>query len=81
MKKKADDFFGIRDDDPPGQVPDRYLTAKQVAEKLGVSTSWILRKAKSGIAPHIRIGGVIRFSQRDVEAWVQAHKIKGTLKV
>lgn len=27
------------------------------------------------------IGRVIRFSQRDVEAWVQAHKIKGVLKV
>ena len=38
-----------------------WLTAKQVADRIGVSTAWVLRKAKCGIAPHVRIGGVIRF--------------------
>jgi excisionase family DNA binding protein len=58
-----------------------WLTAQQVADMIGVSRSWILRKAKAGIAPHIRIGGVIRFSENAIEIWMKNHGIKGTLKV
>ena len=58
-----------------------WLKSKEVAKKLGVSTEWVLRKAKCGIAPHIRIGGVIRFSEREIEEWAKNHGIKGRLKV
>ena len=65
-----------------GMVPEReYLTAKEVAKNLGVSQSWVLRKAKCKIIPSIRIGGIIRFSGKDIGAWVLAHGIKGALKV
>ncbi len=62
-------------------MEETLLTAKQVAEKIGVSSAWVLRKAKSGIMPHFRIGGVERFSKKDVEAWIKAHSIGGCLKV
>ena len=58
-----------------------WLTARQVSDMIGVSSSWVLRKAKCGIAPHVRIGGVIRFSEKDIETWIKAHGIKGALKV
>jgi excisionase family DNA binding protein len=62
-------------------MSETWLRAKDVAEKIGVSTSWVLRKAKCGIAPHVRIGGIIRFSEREIEAWVKEHGTKGVLKV
>lgn len=62
-------------------MSETWLTAKQVASMIGVSSSWILRKAKCGIAPHVRIGGVIRFSEREIEDWMKEHGIKGVLKV
>jgi excisionase family DNA binding protein len=62
-------------------MEDNYLRAREVADMIGVSTAWVLRKAKCGIMPHIRIGGVIRFSEKDIDAWIKAHGIKGALKV
>jgi excisionase family DNA binding protein len=58
-----------------------YLTAKELAKNLEVSQSWVLRKAKCGIIPSIRIGGLIRFSGKDVKAWILGHATKGALKI
>jgi excisionase family DNA binding protein len=52
-----------------------------VAKRMNVSKSWIYRKAKAGIIPHVRIGRTIRFIEKDLEAWINAHKVKGCLKV
>lgn len=62
-------------------MSETWLKAKDVAGKIDVSTSWVLRKARCGIVPHVRIGGVIRFSEREIEAWMKEHGIKGVLKV
>jgi predicted DNA-binding transcriptional regulator AlpA len=68
-------------------MSETWLKAKDVANRLGVSSSWVLRKARCRVAPdmaiipHIRIGGVIRFSEREIEAWMKEHGIKGVLKV
>ncbi len=62
-------------------MSETWLKAKQVAEKIGVSSSWVLRKAKAGIVPHIRIGGVIRFSENEIENWMKRHGMEGKLKV
>lgn len=59
----------------------QYISALGVAKKLGVSRSWVLRKVQAKIIPHIRIGGVIRFSERELETWINNHKIKGVLKI
>ena len=58
-----------------------FLTISEVAKKLKVSSSWVYKKCKAGIMPHVRIGNMLRFVERDVEQWVNAHKIKGALKV
>jgi len=62
-------------------MSETWLTAQQVADLIGVSRSWVLRKAKAGIAPHVRIGGVIRFSESVIETWMKNHGIKGALKI
>ncbi len=58
-----------------------FLTINDVAEKLNVSESWIYKKCKAGIMPQVRICGMLRFIEKDVEAWVAAHRVKGCLKV
>ncbi len=58
-----------------------FLTSEQAAKKLNVSKEWLLRKAKCGIAPHVRIGGVIRFSEKKINDWINGHEIKGALKI
>jgi excisionase family DNA binding protein len=80
ISPKGHGKFGKRsqDRDDTGEI---WLTAKEVAKNLGVSQSWILRKAKCKILPCIKIGGIIRFSEKDVEAWIKAHGIKGALKI
>ena len=57
------------------------LTVEGLAHKMGISTTWIYRKCKAGILPHLRIGGVVRFMEKDLEAWMAGHKVKGCLKV
>ena len=58
-----------------------FLTIGEVAEKMKVSPSWIYKKCKAGIMPHVRIGGMLRFVDKDVEAWIVAHKVKGCMKM
>jgi excisionase family DNA binding protein len=58
-----------------------FLTIGEVAEKMKVSPSWIYKKCKAGVMPHVRIGGMLRFVGRDVESWISAHKVKGCMKV
>ena len=58
-----------------------FLTINDVADKLSVSPSWIYKKCKAGIMPHVRIGGMLRFVEKDLDAWIAAHKVKGCLKV
>lgn len=57
-----------------------FLTISEVAEKMKVSPSWIYKKCKAGIMPHVRIGGMLRFVEKDVEVWIAGHKVKGCLK-
>lgn len=57
------------------------LKPKQVMEKLQVGESWLSRKARAGIIPHIRIGGTIRFREGDLNKWINDHSVKGCQKV
>jgi excisionase family DNA binding protein len=52
-------------------VNHRLLTAREVAERLGFSTETILRWARRGELPAIRLpGGAIRFRESDLEWWL-----------
>ena len=61
-------------------MENKILTINDLAKKINTSTSWIYKKAKAGIIPHVRIGRVIRFVEKYVETWINAHKVQGCLK-
>jgi len=55
--------------------PDRaLLDATEVAELLGVPTSWVYAEARAGRLPHVRVGRYRRFRRRAVDAWIDDHE-------
>jgi len=49
------------------------LTARQVAELLGVSTETVLRWTRRGDLPAIRLpGGAIRYRESELDNWLAA---------
>ncbi len=53
----------------------RLLTAREVGELLGLSPAAVLRRWRSGELPGYRIASnVLRFSERDVEAWLATRR-------
>jgi excisionase family DNA binding protein len=54
------------------QVRDALLTAREVAERLNVSPSTILRWTRAGVLPGFRLpGGALRYRADEIEAWVE----------
>jgi excisionase family DNA binding protein len=54
-------------------VNDRFLTAREVAELLGLTTETVLRWARDDKLPGFRLGRQLRFRERDLEAWLAEH--------
>ncbi len=53
-------------------MTDRLLTAREVAELLGVCAETVLRWVRRSELPVIRLpGGAIRFRWSEIEAWLQ----------
>ncbi len=52
----------------------KLYTVKEVAELLRVTERTVYGKAKSGELPHRKIGRVLRFTQGDIDAYLE--KIK-----
>jgi excisionase family DNA binding protein len=53
--------------------PDRValLTARTVADRLGVTPRTVLRWTRRGELPAIRLpGGALRYDERDLDAWL-----------
>jgi excisionase family DNA binding protein len=52
-------------------VTGRLLTAREVAERLGLSTETVLRWVRQGKLPALRLpSGTIRFQQNDLDGWL-----------
>ena len=48
------------------------LTARAVAERLGVSADTVLRWTRRGELPAIKLpGGAVRYRENDLEAWLE----------
>jgi excisionase family DNA binding protein len=52
---------------------DRLWTARDVADYLQASRSWVYQKAESGTLPHLRIGGLLRFDPEVVRAFARGN--------
>jgi excisionase family DNA binding protein len=49
----------------------QLITADGAAERLGVKASWVLREARAGRIPHIRMGRYVRFDPDELAAWCE----------
>lgn len=56
---------------------DSMLTARQVAELLGVHENWVYDHAASGDLPSYKIGGSRRFDRVQVDEWIEQHRENG----
>jgi excisionase family DNA binding protein len=52
------------------------LTAREVAQRLGVSTETALRWTRRGLLPGFRLpGGAIRYRESEIDAWLEAREV------
>jgi excisionase family DNA binding protein len=58
-------------------VTERLLTARELAERLGVSAETVLRWTRRGEVPALRLpGGAIRYRPGAIEAWLAEHEAR-----
>jgi excisionase family DNA binding protein len=50
------------------------MTARQVAELLGVHENWVYDQAASGELPSYKIGGTRRFDPDELRGWIADHR-------
>ncbi len=50
------------------------MTARQVAELLGVHENWVYDQAASGELPRYKIGGTRRFDPDELRGWIAKHR-------
>jgi excisionase family DNA binding protein len=50
------------------------MTARQVAELLGVHENWVYNQAASGELPSYKIGGTRRFDPDELRGWIAQHR-------
>ena len=53
------------------------LTARQVAELLGVHENWVYDHAASGDLPSYKIGGSRRFDPEELRDWIEQQRQNG----
>jgi excisionase family DNA binding protein len=51
-------------------VPDRLLTAEDVAGRIGMTPAFVYKLCREGRIPHLRFGRSIRFRWESVERWM-----------
>jgi excisionase family DNA binding protein len=52
-------------------VIERLLTAREVGERLGLTTETVLVWVRRGELPALRLGRAIRFRETDLDAWLE----------
>ena len=48
----------------------RLLTAREVVDRLGVTTAWVWAQTRAGRIPHVQLGRYRRFREEAIEEWV-----------
>ena len=56
------------------ETPGRLLLAGEVAHTLNLTRQHVYVLAASGQLPSIKLRGAVRFDQKDVEAFIEAHR-------
>jgi hypothetical protein len=56
-------------------VSERFLTARDLAERFGVCPETVLRWTRRGLLPAIKLpSGAIRYRPEDVDGWEREHE-------
>ena len=50
------------------------MTAREVADFLGLHENWVYDRAVAGDLPSYKIGGTRRFRQAEIEDWLAAQR-------
>ena len=50
------------------------MSARQVAELLGVHENWVYDQAASGELPSYKLGGTRRFDPDELRGWIAEHR-------
>jgi excisionase family DNA binding protein len=58
---------------------DEYLSPKELAQLLKVSKTWPYIMVKRGLLPYYKMGKVIRFRKKDIEAFLDRSRIEKTV--
>ena len=53
------------------------MSARQVAELLGVHESWVYEQAVGGGLPSYKLGGTRRFRRDEIDGWIEEHRERG----
>jgi excisionase family DNA binding protein len=56
------------------------LTAAQVADLLGVPTSWVYEQSRRGRIPTVTLGRYRRYRPEAIEAWIQELEAESDLR-
>ena len=61
-------------------MADKWLTVKEVAEYLKLSTDLIYKFAQDGKMPVSKIGSQWRFDREEIDSWVKAQRPRSRKK-
>jgi excisionase family DNA binding protein len=53
----------------------RLLSAEDVAEILGVTTSWVYAQSRAGQIPTVRLGRYYRYRRDAVQRWIETREV------
>lgn len=53
------------------------LTVKQVADLIQAKPSTIYSWVEQGLIPHLKINGLLRFSESEIVEWIDSHRKPG----
>jgi excisionase family DNA binding protein len=56
---------------PASEAPKSLLTAREVADLLGVTTSWVYEQSRRGRIPTVTLGRYRRYRVAAIESWIQ----------
>lgn len=59
------------------QVPDRLLSAEEVAAMLSVPERWVREHTRGGLIPCVRLGRYVRYRREAVVAWIEEQEEGG----
>ena len=60
------------------QAPTPWLTTQQAAEYLSTTRATLADWRTKRVGPvYAKIGGIVRYKQADLDAWLEASRVKG----